>query len=120
VGVNVVRELYGVMAAQGAASGIVVTSGSFTPDTVDFASGRNIQLIAGRELHELIRGVRAAEPLPTGMTAERAQGNSNSSSGCPVCGSPMVRRTAKRGAKVGEAFYGCSRFPVCRGTRPVS
>ena len=30
VGVQVVRELYGVMAARGAASGIVVTSGTFT------------------------------------------------------------------------------------------
>ena len=42
VGVAVVRELYGVMAAQGAAAGFVVTSGSFTPDAVEFARGRNI------------------------------------------------------------------------------
>ena len=47
VGVSVVRELYGVMAAQGAAAGIVVTSGSFTPDAVEFASGRNVRRSRG-------------------------------------------------------------------------
>ena len=50
VGVSVVRELYGVMAAQGAAAGIVVTSGSFTPDAVEYGSGRNVRLIDGPEL----------------------------------------------------------------------
>ncbi len=116
VGVAVIRELYGAMAAQGAASGIVVTSGTFTPDAVEFATGRNIQLMSGPELHELIRDVRAAAPLPKGITAATGQG---SAIGCPLCGSPMVRRTAKQGTNVGEAFYGCSRFPACRGTRPV-
>lgn len=36
---------------------------------------------------------------------------------CPVCGSAMVQRVARRGANAGEAFWGCSRFPNCRGTR---
>jgi DNA-binding helix-hairpin-helix protein with protein kinase domain len=36
---------------------------------------------------------------------------------CPRCGSPMVKRTARRGKRRG-AFYGCSRYPSCRGTRP--
>jgi restriction system protein len=39
VGVDVVRELYGVMAAQGAAGVFVVTSGSFTADAQAFAEG---------------------------------------------------------------------------------
>jgi ssDNA-binding Zn-finger/Zn-ribbon topoisomerase 1 len=34
---------------------------------------------------------------------------------CPRCGSPMVPRTGRRGK-----FFGCSRFPYCRGTRPRS
>ena len=34
---------------------------------------------------------------------------------CPVCGSPMVLRTAKRGERKGKQFYGCSNFPKCRG-----
>jgi DNA topoisomerase-1 len=31
---------------------------------------------------------------------------------CPLCGSPMVRRTGKHGQ-----FLGCSRYPQCKGTR---
>ena len=36
---------------------------------------------------------------------------------CPACGSPMKVRTARRGKSAGEQFYGCSRFPACKGTR---
>jgi hypothetical protein len=37
---------------------------------------------------------------------------------CPLCGSPMVLRTAKQGKRAGQRFWSCSRFPDCRGTRP--
>ncbi|WP_256598326.1 topoisomerase DNA-binding C4 zinc finger domain-containing protein [Nitrosospira sp. Nsp11] len=36
---------------------------------------------------------------------------------CPQCGSPMQRRTARRGFRTGTQFWGCSRYPTCRGTR---
>lgn len=35
---------------------------------------------------------------------------------CPICGSPMMLRTSKKGDKTGEQFWGCSQFPKCRGT----
>jgi len=47
VSVNIVRELYGVMAAKGAAGGFVITSGKFTEDAKAFATGRNVELIDG-------------------------------------------------------------------------
>ena len=31
---------------------------------------------------------------------------------CPLCGGPMVPRTSARGK-----FWGCRKFPNCRGTR---
>ena len=34
---------------------------------------------------------------------------------CPVCGSTMVLRTAKRGVRAGKKFWGCSEYPYCRG-----
>jgi len=34
---------------------------------------------------------------------------------CPKCGAPLVLRTAKKGANAGNEFWGCSRFPKCRG-----
>ena len=37
---------------------------------------------------------------------------------CPQCGSAMVRRVARRGSNRGKSFWGCPRFPRCKGTRP--
>ncbi|GAB4175535.1 MAG: hypothetical protein Fur0039_18070 [Rhodocyclaceae bacterium] len=62
VGVDVVRGLYGVMAARGATGGFVVTSGRFSDDAAAFAEGRNIGLMDGTELHALIRRTQAATP----------------------------------------------------------
>jgi len=36
---------------------------------------------------------------------------------CPQCGAPMKLRTAGRGPNAGKPFWGCSRYPNCRGTR---
>ncbi|MEY2559414.1 MAG: restriction system protein [Verrucomicrobiota bacterium] len=36
---------------------------------------------------------------------------------CPICNAPMVKRTAKRGAREGSEFWGCRNYPECRGTR---
>ncbi len=47
VGVEVVRELDGVMAARGGTGGFVVTSGRFADDAVSFESGRNAALVDG-------------------------------------------------------------------------
>lgn len=38
---------------------------------------------------------------------------------CPRCSSNMVRRTARRGRNAGGSFWGCSRFPTCRGARNI-
>ncbi len=37
---------------------------------------------------------------------------------CPKCNKIMVTRTAKKGDKKGETFWGCSTYPTCWGTRP--
>ncbi|MCD6413469.1 MAG: topoisomerase DNA-binding C4 zinc finger domain-containing protein [Elusimicrobia bacterium] len=39
---------------------------------------------------------------------------------CPICGANMVLRTAKRGRYKGKKFYGCSRYPKCKGIRNIS
>ena len=38
---------------------------------------------------------------------------------CPVCGGEMATRIAKRGPNAGKPFWGCSRYPRCKGTRPI-
>ena len=44
VGVRVVRELYGVMSAEQAFSGSVISSGVFTQEAKNFAAGKQIDL----------------------------------------------------------------------------
>lgn len=110
VGVKVVRELLGVMTQERAANGVVVTSGSFTPDAVEFARGQRIDLIDGSTLAGMIRGVQSSPPSPPDDVTKPT---------CQRCGSQMNLQTAKRGANVGSKFWGCSRFPACRGTRSI-
>lgn len=43
----------------------------------------------------------------------------NSSPTCPRCSRSMVMRTARRGRNAGRPFWGCSRYPICKGTRNV-
>lgn len=40
--------------------------------------------------------------------------------GCPECQAPMLRRVSKRGPQTGTEFWGCSRYPSCKGTRKLS
>jgi len=34
---------------------------------------------------------------------------------CPICGNLMVLRTAKSGKTAGKQFWGCSKYPECKG-----
>ena len=123
VGVDVVRELYGVMAARGVTGGFVVTSGRFTDDAISFANGRNVKLVDGPKLHALLRqakagGDRSPSP-PAAASNTQLSAAPTQVSSCPLCSKPMVRRTAKRGANAGGDFFGCTEYPACRGTRTV-
>jgi len=123
VGVDVVRELYGVMAARGATGGFVVTSGRFTDDAISFASGRNVTLVDGPKLHGLLRrgkaGIDRSPSPPAAASAMKSSAAPLQVSSCPLCSKPMVKRTAKRGANAGSEFWGCTGYPACRGTRSI-
>ena len=111
VGVQPVRELYGVMAANGVTAGFVVTSGDFTEEAVRFADGIALTLVNGKTL---LRGIRAQSG--SGWVSAPAD---LSVPDCPLCSAPMVLRQARSGATPGKQFWGCSRYAQnrCRGTR---
>ena len=123
VSVDVVRELYGVMAAKGATGGFVVTSGRFTDDARKFAEGRNVQLIDGSKLFAMIKQARqslAATAQPASSKLQMATPKAVAATSCPLCSSSMVKRTARNGSNAGGEFWGCSTFPKCRGVRPLA
>lgn len=104
VPVHTVRDLYGVMTSRGAAGGFVVTSGHFTRAAEEFAEGRVITLLDGDSLSEKL-DLSDVSPIKTNTESPQ----------CPHCGGEMIRRTARHGENAGQDFWGCSRFPHCRG-----
>jgi len=116
-GAPIVRELLGVVAAERADAGIVVASGGFTKEAIGFADqatrqGQRMRLIDGDALLRMIRAVQSpqghAEPesVPQPPT-------------CPKCGAAMDRKLARRGANAGNEFWGCTRYPACKGARDI-
>lgn len=55
-----------------------------------------------------LRAVRTTPKPPTRVTGMQSVPN------CPRCGSPMRRRSGRYGP-----FWGCSRYPMCRGSRNI-
>ena len=117
VGVPVIREFFGVMAAEGADGGFVVTSGQFTSEAHAFADGRNIKLIDGVALKHWLGLVRGHGPshASTASAPSSSDVTPAAEPNCPICRSTMVKRTAKRGPNAGNLFYGCVQYPRCRG-----
>lgn len=121
VGVTLIRELYGVMTADGADAAIFVTVGGYTADARAFARGKPITLVDGPQLLEWVQSVQQ-QPRPVSQREAVSVQNreslelSGAAPTCPRCGSAMARRTARQGAQIGTAFWGCTAYPRCRGT----
>lgn len=137
VGAPTIRELFGVVVANGATGGVVVTSGTFSQEARLFAEQVGIILLDGPVVLQLVAagrittspapsaasppspGVPSGPPPAVASAPERVLGTA-AVPACPICLSPMVLRRARRGRHAGSRFWGCSRFPGCRGVRPAS
>lgn len=121
VGVKVVREMLGLVAAHGAQGAIIVTSGAFTQEARAFASGKPIDLVEGHQLVGMVRemqsrsgveetgaGIARQPEIVTGQETPRT---------CPRCGGALRLRVARRGARAGSRFWGCSGYPRCQYTQ---
>lgn len=115
VSVGVVRELLGSMTAEKAGAGIVITCGSFTGSAWKFASDNRIELIDGMRLVEKVRLIRRELVVDNG-SRQRTRQHDMDTKDCPICRGLMVKRS-RSAMKGGGGFWGCSRYPVCKGTR---
>lgn len=114
VGVQLVRELYGVQRALQAERSMFVAIGRYTADAQQLAAQVGMTLINGEELPRIIGAGLSRAPLVLPTTAPA------SAPTCPACGGDMARRMARGGPNAGHEFFGCVRFPDCRGTTPVA
>jgi len=73
----------------------------------------NVQEIA-TQMEPLLsgKGVPVAEKLDVSPGGTAPQ--------CPKCGVEMIRRTAGKGERTGQPFYGCPNYPRCRQTVAIS
>jgi restriction system protein len=113
VGVDKVRELRGVMAAQGVPRGQFATTSTFTPDAVAFASENGINLLDVSALMKLI-SLRTPEQQAALLTV--ALEGEYWRPTCVNCGTKLVERTPRNG---GANFWGCPTYPKCKTTMPM-
>jgi len=113
VGVKPVRELFGVMAAEGVSTGIFMNTGSYTREAVTFAKGNNLLLISGEDL------VKSILEMPSEIQSkllEVATEGDYTTPTCPKCGTKLTLKKVSKGKNAGNEFWGCRSYPRCRVT----
>jgi len=110
VGEPIVRDFHGVMQHEKADKGAIITTGKFTAQAREWASGKPITLLEGEQFLQYLQRVRRSANVPSAPTQPTANAAPQATAApkCPKCGSDMVLRTAKRGMNAGEQFWGCS------------
>lgn len=108
VGVTLMRELFGVMAADKVAQGVFVTTSDFTPDARAFGTTNKITLITTRDL------VDRFGKLPTdvrGRILGEVTAGDYTTPTCPACDRKMIWKEKPR-------FWACPKYPACR-SKPI-
>jgi HJR/Mrr/RecB family endonuclease len=115
VGVESVRALKGSMATEHVAKGIFVATGSFTAEAQRYAQSSGITLVDGPEVLELVGEVTGEVPGPANPVGGEGTTAPTASPSCPRCADVMVVRHGSHGI-----FWGCPRYPSCRGTLNIT
>lgn len=115
VGVDKVRQLFGVMQLTGVPVGYLVSSGDFTQDAWAEAQRCGVYLVRGTDTLALVNEAIAAGLAVPHLVEDPAPGVPR----CPICREPMIVRAVRKGPNVGTTFWSCPRFPACRGSRPM-
>lgn len=96
--------------------------GKTSPDQAEEASDRRAEAApegpAVQPLPEVPPPEPPTSPVPPHTPAPAEEEDPSIPPTCPLCGAPMVLRVARRGGGAGREFWGCSRYPTCKGTRP--
>jgi len=116
IGVSLIRELYGVMAADNVKHGIFLTTSSYSNDAVTFAKGKNLVLI---DADEFIRLVNTMEDDKRIKIDKIARSGDYQTPTCVKCNIKMVKRKASKGKNAGMEFWGCKNYPQCKITMKV-
>lgn len=108
VGVKEIRELLGVMVHEGIKRGIFVTTGTYSPDALQFGAANPIQLLDGDAFAKKLLDLPVEKQKA--LLGFAFEGDYRTPT-CASCGSIMVARDSKRGP-----FWGCAHYPRCKTT----
>lgn len=133
VGIKAVQEVLGAKSYYDAQESWVVTNSYYTKSAKSLALKSNVRLLDKNALVNLAleAGIQKETIYPNELENQKANDvydfeefvkKKSVRSGrdekphkqCPICSSEMIKRQGKHGE-----FYGCSRFPNCRGTLPL-
>lgn len=123
VSVREVRELWGVVASEGAAGAILIGTSGFTERAREFSAGKDLTLVDGPQFLKLRAALPSLAPSSDGepdpMVSEGfvAHLANMHHPACPKCAKPMVLVTRLEDAVVMNQFWGCRAYPSCNGTR---
>jgi ribosomal protein L37AE/L43A len=104
------------------------------PDNVTYGSGyiryiksKKQPLLSAVEVKEIVSKIESGRLSPSFKThrehvkhVKNIVREKQDSIACPKCGNPMVMREIKKGPNKGNKFWGCSRFPQCRGIANIT
>jgi HJR/Mrr/RecB family endonuclease len=108
VGVALVRELRGVMAAENVGQGVFATTSDFSADARDFAAKNSIRTLNASDLLDCFRAL--PEPDRVRILAEVTAGDYTTPT-CPQCDTKMIWKPSAK-------FFACPRYPRCR-SKPI-
>jgi restriction system protein len=123
VSVREVRELWGLVASEGSAGGVLIGTWGFTRPAREFADGKDLRLIDGAEFMRLRSelagmqrdGAIEKDPMVSAGFASYFGGLHHPA--CRNCGKPMVLVTMLRDTSINKQFWGCVDYPTCQASQ---
>lgn len=96
-------------------------------DYIRYIKSKKQPVLSEAEVTEIVNKIKAGRLSPSFKTnrehvkhVKNIVSEKQNTTVCPKCGSPMVMREIKKGPHKGNKFWGCSRFPQCRGIRTIT
>jgi restriction system protein len=110
IGIGPLRDLRDAMAVASVRKGVLVTSGRFTREALNFAAQEHVQLIDGAGLLEKLLELNPEKSLA--LLQFTTQGDFLTPT-CPACSVKMISRRSIQG---GRPYWGCVNYPRCKQT----
>ncbi len=114
VGVKAVREFLGALTDSGIQQGKFITLRGYTADARQLAEKHDIEIVNEVGLTQMIESTDARfDPDVLELLHDTRKF-------CPKCEREMVIRVAGKGPNAGSEFWGCSGYPRCHYTLPIT